>query len=210
MLITLSDLQKLQSSDLSGLSPSPFATLQDQLQLVIRQLHLNLPVQPLLESDPALHHLIREVQTVLPNALRPEKQLRLDYLIAAPLCDQFFVEVNVNIGFRHGKPKLFEWAIRQPHLTWSDRVKLWATTKHFELSPNDVKLIVVALHLDQSAQKVVHHWNAELHEQTEQWLTSLLSETRQSIIAIPSASATYLNEIIDVLKNLEAIEEVPI
>lgn len=210
MLITLSDLQKLQPSDLSGLSPSPFSALQDRLLLVIRQLHLNLPVQPLLESDPTLHHLVREVQTVLPNALRPEKQLRLDYSIAAPLCDQFFVEVNVNIGFRHGKPKLFEWAIRQPHLAWSDRVQLWSITKHFELNPNDVRLIVVALHLDQSAQKVVHHWNAELHEQTEQWLISLLSETRQSIVAIPCASATYSNEIIDVLKNLEAIEEVPI
>lgn len=210
MLITLSDLQKLQSSDLSGLFPSPFAALQDRLQLVIRQLHLNLPAQPLLESDPTLHHLVREVQTVLPNALRPGKQLRLDYSITAPLCDQFFVEVNVNIGFRHGKSKLFEWAIRQPHLTWSDRVKLWVTTKHLEVHPDDVMLIIVALHPDQSAQKIVIHWNTELHEQTERWLFSLLSKSCQSVVPMPSTTVPYSKEITDVLKNLEAIEEVPI
>jgi hypothetical protein len=210
MLITLSDLRKLQSSGLDGLFPSPFSTLQDHLQLVIRQLHLNLPVQPLLQADPALHHLVCEVQAALPNALRSGKRLQLNYPIASPLDDQTYVRVEVNVGFRQGQPKLFEWAIRQPHLTWSDRVKLWVTTKHFEIHPNDVMLIVVALHPDKSAQKIVLHWNAELHEQTDQWLFSLLSESCRPIVPILSASVTCSNEITDVLKNLEAVEEVPI
>lgn len=210
MLITLSDLRKLQSSGLDGLSPSPFSTLQDHLQLVIRQLHLNLPVEPLLQADPALHHLVCEVQASLPNALRPGRRLQLNHPIAALLNDQTYVRVEVNVGFRQGQLKLFEWAIRQPHLTWSDRVKLWVTTKYFQLHPNDVTLIVVALHLDQLAQKMVYHWNAELHEQTERWLFSLLSESCQSTVSISSTTEPYSNEITDVLKNLEAIEEVPI
>lgn len=210
MLITLSDLRKLQSSGLDGLSPSPFSTLQDHLQLVIQQLHLNLPVEPLLQTDPPLHHLVCEVQAALPNALRVGKRLQLNYQIAALLDDQTYVRVEVNVGFRQGQPKLFEWAIRQPHLTWSDRVKLWVTSKHFEIHPNHVMLIVVALHPDQSAQKIVLHWNAELHEQTERWLFSLLSKSCQSIFPMPSSTVPYSNEITDVLKNLEAIEEVPI
>ena len=210
MLITLSDLRKLQSSGLDGLSPSPFSTLQDHLQLVMRQLHLNLPLQPLLQADPALHHLVCEVQAALPNALRSGKRLQLNYPIASPLDDQTYVRVEVNVGFRQGQPKLFEWAIRQPHLTWSDRVKLWVTTKHFEVHPDDVMLIIVALHPDQSAQKIVVHWNAELHEQTERWLFSLLSKGCQSIVPMPSTTVPYSKEITDVLKNLEAVEEVPI
>jgi len=51
----------------------------------------------------------------------------------------------VNLGFQQGIPKLFEWALRKPNLNWSDRVKLWAITKHFDLPPKTVKLIVVAL-----------------------------------------------------------------
>ncbi|KAM3090235.1 hypothetical protein ACKFKG_30050 [Phormidesmis sp. 146-35] len=210
MLITLSDLRKLQPSGLDDLFPSPFSALQDHLQLVIQQLHLNLPAEPLLQSDPALHHLVCEVQAALPNALCPGKRLQLNYPIAALLDGQIYVRVEVNVGFRQGQPKLFEWAIRQPHLTWSDRVKLWVTTKHFEMHPNDVTLIVVALHPNQSAQKIVLHWNAELHEQTERWLFSLLSESCQPIVPIPSASVTCSNEINVVLKNLEAVEEVPI
>jgi hypothetical protein len=210
MLITLSDLRKLQSSGLDGLSPSPFSTLQDHLQLVIQQLHLNLPAEPLLQSDPALHHLVCEVQAALPNALRAGKRLQLNYPIAALLDDQTHVRVEVNVGFRQGQPKLFEWVIRQPHLTWSDRVKLWVTTKHFEVHPDDVMLIIVALHPDQSAQKIVLYWNAKLHEQTERWLFSLLSESCQYTVPILSTTEPYSNEITDVLKNLEAIEEVPI
>ncbi|KAM3101065.1 hypothetical protein ACKFKF_09635 [Phormidesmis sp. 146-12] len=210
MLITLSDLRKLQPSGLDGLSPSPFSTLQDHLQLAIRQLHLNLPVEPLLQADSALHHLVCEVQASLPNALRPGRRLQLNYPIAALLGNQTYVRVEVNVGFRQGQPKLFEWVIRQPHLTWTDRVKLWVTTKHFEVHPNDVTLIVVALHPDRSAQKIVLHWNAELHEQTERWLFSLLSKSCQSIAPMPSTTAPYSKEIIEVLRNLEAIEEVPI
>lgn len=210
MLLTLSDLRKVQSSELDGLSPSPFATLQDRLQLVLRQLHLNLPVQALLEAEPVLDHLVREVQAALPSALRSGKRLQLHYPIAAPLDDQTYVEVNVNVGVRHGTLKLFEWALRQPALHWSDRVQLWAATKHFERHPNDVTLIVIALQPDQPAQKSVHHWTTELHQQTEQWLISLLSEGCQLTVPIPSVSATDSQASTNILKHLEAIEEVPI
>lgn len=203
MLITLSDLRKLQSSEPDGLSPLPFATLQDQLQLIMRQLHLDLPIQPLLDADPMLDHLVREVQAALPSALRSGKRLQLHYPIAAPLDNQTYVEVTVNVGFRHGTLKLFEWALRQPALHWSDRVQLWAATKHFEQHPSDVTLIVVALQPDQPTRKSVHHWTTELHQQTEQWLISLLSKSCQPTIPIPSVS-------VNILKHLEAIEEVPI
>ena len=210
MLITLSDLCKLQSSELDGLSPSPFATLQDRLQLVLRQLHLNLPVQALLEAEPVLDHLVREVQAALPSALRSSKRLQLHYPIAAPLDNQTYVEVTVNVGFRHGTLKLFEWALRQPALHWSDRVQLWAATKHFGRYPSDVMLVVVALQPDRPAQKIVHHWTTALHEQTEQWLISLLSKNYQPTVPIPSVSVTHSPAITAVLKHLEAIEEVPL
>jgi hypothetical protein len=213
MLIMLSDLQKMRSAKtlkrVSSDQP-PLAQLQDWLQTLIRQLHLNLPVQPFLDNDPLMHRLAQEVQNSLPNLFNPKKRVQLQTSIAAPLKvkqEQLFIQVQVNLGFKQGIPKLFEWALRSPRLNWSDRVKLWAVTNHFHLQPETLKLVVVALHCHQSAQTVVHAWNRRRHRQTQRELVAMLADSDQDSIA-PSNQDAISAEVFNPALALDQIEEV--
>jgi hypothetical protein len=215
MLITLSDLQKMRSAKtlkrVSSDQPPP-VQLQDWLQILIRQLHLNLPVQPFLDNDPLLHRLTQEVQTALPKLFNPKKRVQLQTSIAAPLSieeAQLFIQVQVNLGFKQGVPKLFEWALRSPRLNWSDRVKLWAATEHFNLQPETLKLVVVALHRHQPAQTAVHSWNRRLHRQTQRGLMAILVGVDQDSIA-PFNQNAISAEVFDPVLALDQIEEVSI
>ena len=215
MLITLSDLQKMRSAKTLkrvSLAQPPPAQLQDWLQTLIRQLHLNLPVQPFLDNDPLLNRLAQEVQNSLPNLFNPKKRVQLQTSIAAPLKvkqEQLFIQVQANLGFKQGIPKLFEWALRSPRLNWSDRVKLWAVTKHFNLQPETLKLVVVALHRHQPAQTVVHSWNRRRHHQTQRELVAMLVHDAQDSIASPNQNEISA-EVIDPALVLNQIKEVPI
>ncbi len=222
MLLTLSDLRRLRATNHASIQPLPkvypddqptTAQLQERLQLLIHQHHLKLPIQPLLDNDPLLKRLMQDVQTALPQCFRPKKRLRLHTAIAAPLMiaeDPIYIEVTVNLGFRRGNPKLLEWALRKPDLTWSDRVKLWVITKHFDLQPEAVKLIVVALRRHRPTQTVVYRWHRLLHKQTERWLQQLVAAALapQPAPSMPMnpVRQTDLHPFID----LEAIEEVPL
>jgi hypothetical protein len=214
MLITISDLDRIQS-DRNQQIPSYThhnPHLQEQLQRVIRQWHLGLPIQPFLDADPVLDQLVHQVQIALPNLFKPNKKLYLH----TPITTIFSVEemaqtiqVEVNLGFRHGIPKLVEWGLRSPELNWSDLVKLWTVTQHFAIAPSDLKLIIVALHLDQPAQKITHRWNDDLHQQTQEWLMmQLLGDTLhpQPTVNHEPQNASVWSEI----ANLEAIAEVVI
>jgi hypothetical protein len=214
MLITISDLHRIQS-DCSQHIPSYAdhnSHLQEQLQRVIRQWHLGLPIQPFLDADPVLDELVCQVQTLLPNLFKPNKKLYLHAPISTILNVEDMahtIQVEVNLGFRHGIPKLVEWGLRSPELNWSDLVKLWTVTQHFAIAPSDLKLIVVALHPDQMAQKMMQGWTDELHQQTQEWLTMQLSVNEkhpQSAVVHEPESDPLGSEI----TNLEAIAEVVI
>jgi hypothetical protein len=216
MLISLSDLQALHSFNLGTFTTTSASDLQNRLQQVMRQLHLKLPVQSLLKAEPVLCRLVSDVQIALPNALRSGKQLRLDVAIAAPLDEHTYVQVPVNIGFRHNQPKLFEWVVRQPEfrdtdeMSFIERVKLWAVTQHLRVDPQCVKLISVSLYLNQTPQTRVYAWDTCLQEQTRQQIASLLSENH--LIQNPSISdqAQTQDQIRNILEHFDEIEEVPI
>jgi len=63
------------------------------------------------------------------------------------------IQVRTNVGLVKGTPRLFEWAIRHPVLTWQDRVKLWVAAEFFDIEPHKLQLIVLALHPTQPAKK---------------------------------------------------------
>lgn len=214
MLITISDLYRIQS-DRNQHIPSYThhnSHLQEQLQRVIRQWHLGLPIQPFLDADPVLSELVYQVQTLLPNLFKSSKRLYLHTPIATILNVEDIVhtiQVEVNLGFRHGIPKLVEWGVRSPELNWSDLVKLWTVTQHFAIAPSDLKLIVVALHPEQMAQKMVREWTDDLHQQTHEWLMMQLSSE------VPHDPSAVVNEpesdpLWSEIANLEAIAEVVI
>lgn len=170
MLLTIADFQTLQPP----LRSSRFQSLQKQLQLAIRQQHMGLPIQALLDNDPALRSLVEEVQCSLPNALQTSRRLKLQHPISAHLFDQVYMQIEINVGFHQGFPKLFEWAIRKPELNWVDQIKLWAATQHYEVAPNQVKLIVLVLHPNRRVKKVMHYWNEEQQERTARALLAQL------------------------------------
>ncbi len=214
MLITISDLHRIQS-DRNQHIPSYThhnPHLQEQLQRVIQQWHLGLPIQPFLDADPVLDELIYQVQTLLPNLFKPNKKLYLHkpiYTILNVEDMAHTIQVDANLGFRHGIPKLFEWEVRSPKLNWSDLVKLWTVTQHFAIAPSDVKLIVVALHPDQIAQKMTHGWTDDLHQQTQEWLMMQLSVNEKH----PQSAVVHEPEVDPLwatITNLEAIAEVMI
>lgn len=214
MLITISDLHRIQS-DCSQHIPSYAdhnSHLQEQLQRVIHQWHLGLPIQPFLDADPVLDELVCQVQTLLPNLFKPKKKLYLHkpiYTILKVEDMAHTIQVEVNLGFRHGIPKLVEWGVRSPELNWSDLVKLWTVTQHFAIAPSDLKLIVVALYPDQPAQKMTHIWNDDLHQQTQEWLRmQLLGEMPHDPLAAHNESES--DPLWAAISNLEEIAEVMI
>lgn len=191
MLLTIADFQKSQPH----LRFSRFQSLQEQLQLAIRQQQIGLSIQPLLESDLTLKSLVEQVQRALPNALQSGKQLKLHQPISARLVNQVYVQIEINVGFHQGSPKLFEWAIREPELNWCDQFKLWAATKHYEADPNQVKLIVLALHPDRKVKKVMHCWNEEQHEMTTQALLAQLNAqpSSESVVSVSQSSIDLID-----------------
>jgi hypothetical protein len=214
MLITISDLHRIQSDRNQQISSYTHYNphLQEQLKRVIRQWHLGLPIQPFLDADPVLDELVYQVQTLLPNLFKPSKKLHLHTPISTILNVEVMahtIQVDVNLGFRHGIPKLFEWGLRSPELNWSDLVKLWTLTQHFAIAPSDLKLIVVALHPDQMAQKMTHGWTDDLHQQTQEWLRMQLSG--DTLHPQPTVNHEPKNASVwSAIANLEAIVEVMI
>lgn len=186
MLLTIADFQASHPP----LQSSRFQFLQEQLQLAIRQQQMGLPIQPLLDNDLTLRSLVEQVQEALPKTLQSNKKLKLQHPISAHLCDRVYVQVEIHVGFHHGFPKLFEWSIREPELNWVDRIKLWAATQHYEVDPNQVRLIVLALHPDRPVKKAMHCWNEELQASTTQTLLTQLKAQSSAEPIDPSNQAS--------------------
>lgn len=125
------------------------------------------------------------------------------------------IQVRTNVGLVKGTPRLFEWAIRHPVLTWQDRVKLWVAAEFFDIEPHKLQLIVLALHPTQPAKKVQFAWDNKQHRQTQNWLlTTIERETEQTVIKLngyltsqPKEVATAIN--LDEI-NLDEVNEVSI
>lgn len=82
---------------------------------------------------------------------------------------------------------------------------MWTTARQYSVNPNQIQLVVLALHPVKPAQRLNVRWNKKDEMQTEKWLIKLLTkpqdEKSQSNIVIPELSS---------MVNLEAIPEVKI
>ena len=113
-----------------------------------------------------------------------------------------WVQINTNAAFlNNGYVNLIEWAVRQPTLNWSDRVKLWVTTEYLSLPPEKLRLTILALHPTYPTKRYEISWDSQQHEETRQWLMSVLTAPAPAV-TIPVASTAKLN--------LEKIPEVEI
>ena len=212
-LLTLANLRQIHQSQhpLLGLRTheSEFAfdpTDPANFQLLMKQLFLELPVQPLLDAHPLIAQWVAEVQEQLPEIFQSRKKLWIDAPMVAPLTTgdtPIFIQVQVNYGLRRGMPRLYEWAIRSPKPTWQDAVKLWVMAVHYAIPPKKLSLIILALHPSLPAQKLRLQWDQTQQDQTQEWLMQLL--TQPTNIPVPEI---HTNTDYSLLLNLDAIPEV--
>jgi len=228
-LLTLSDInQSIHASQLQEppLVPSYF---QEHLQLLIKQMLMGLPVQPILDSHPQYQQWVFQLKELSPTLFLPQRKLFVDIPLQAKLdltkrrvteensspspspSPSFkVIQVRANIGLVKETTKLFEWAIRHPVLTWQDRVKLWVAAEFFEIEPHKLQLIVLALHPTRPAQKVQFAWDRKQHRQVKNWLlTAIEQETKQTVIKVNGYHQAQPEEV-ETAINLDEINEVSI
>lgn len=211
-LLTLSDFKPIRSHKSTSLIPSH---IQQQFQLLVKQMLMGLPVEPILDNYPQFQQWITSLKELAPSLFVPHKKLFVDLAITARLEWKLdanntsspssfpLIEVQTNVGIIKGRKRLFEWGIRHPSLSYSDRIKLWVATEHFQVNPDEMQLIVLALHPTKTAQKVVFNWDSKQHKLTRNWLVkrmnpSITTNTKNTDAALALA------------KSLEQIEEIPL
>jgi hypothetical protein len=218
-LLTLSDFQPIRSH--KSTSSLLSSHIQQQFQLLVKQMLMGLPVEPILDNYPQFQQWITSLKELAPSLFVPQKKLFVDLTITARLelnleanntssPSSFpLIEVQTNVGIIKGRKRLFEWGIRHPSLSYSDRIKLWVATEHFQVSPEEMQLIVLALHPTKTAQKVVFNWDSKQHKRTMNWLINRITEqTNQSFQ--PSIAIVNSDTASTLAKSLDEIDEVPL
>ncbi|MEG3934901.1 hypothetical protein QT990_27240 [Microcoleus sp. T3_B1] len=199
--------------------------LQERLQLLVKQILMGLPVEPILNSHPQFQQWVFQLKELSPSLFLPQRKLFVDIPLqtkldrrkrgvteenSSPSPPFKVIQVRTNVGLVKGTPKLFEWAIRHPVLTWQDRVKLWVAAEFFEIEPHKLQLIVLALHPTQPAKKVLFAWDSKQHRKTQNWLlTTIERETEQTVFKLNGYLTPQPKEVATAI-NLDEINEVSI
>jgi len=225
-LLTLSALHEIvNSNSITNTSPLVPAYIQEQLQLAVKQMLMGLPVEPLLDNNPQIQQWVNELKQLSPSLFVPHKKLLPDIPLTAKvdlnsslltnLNQKYYpqhqfkiIEVRAHIGIVKGKPRLFEWAIRHPILSWQDQVKLWVAAEYFKIQPQELQLIVLALHPTRAAQKVSFSWDKRQHRKIKNWLLNAIKlETEQTFVNSEHFLGAQAEEIATAI-NLDEIDEV--
>ncbi|MBD2666925.1 hypothetical protein B6N60_04927 [Richelia sinica FACHB-800] len=216
-IINLADIQQITKNQQQLLFPhqkhhqnhsASNSIIADNFQLVMKQLFLQLPIQPFLNDHPQIAQLVNQVQELAPELFHPRKKLLVDNAIIAPLTvnnENYFIQSITNIAFKRGIPRIYEWAVRYPKVSWQDRIKLWNTTIQYAVIPNQMQLVILALDPVKPAQRLNICWHKKYHRQTEKWLIKLLNQPQEN-----DAQSNKINQDISSLVNLNDISEVSI
>lgn len=217
-IINLADIQQINKTQQQLLFPyqkhypnhsAVDSIIAENFHLLMKQLFLQLPVEPLLNAHPQIAQWVAQVQELAPEIFHTRKKLLVDNAVIAPLMinnDNYFVQVTTNIAFKQGIPRLYEWAVRHPQFSWQDRVKLWTTTIQYSVIPKQMQLVILALDPVKPPQRLNIRWNKKYHRQTERWLIKLLNQPQEN-----DAKSNQINqEITSSIINLADISEVSI
>ena len=162
-IINLSELNLLKSqSEGNFFNPNEANMsfgLQQQLQLIIQQKRLGLPVEPFLDANPVLGEWINQLETIFPNLFQPRKKLFLDVPLKGKLKldnqEAVWIEAKINLGIAKGRICLFDCSVRKPVITWQDEVKLWVCQQYFRIHPDQIQMIILILLPNQAIQKII-------------------------------------------------------
>ncbi|MEG4575274.1 hypothetical protein QUA56_21690 [Microcoleus sp. N3A4] len=176
----------------------------------MKQTFLKLPTEPLLLANPKVDRWIMEVSLLFPEVFEwePPKFL-VDTQFSARLNKDVCVQINANAAFLEPQSvHLIEWAIRHPALNWSDRVKLWTAAESLSLSPENIKLTVLALHPAHPGTRRELSWDSRQHAQAKDWLASALAGQARSPVAARRTSPPAIAPL--TYFDIEGIPEVEI
>ncbi|MEH1964852.1 MAG: hypothetical protein V7L05_34490 [Nostoc sp.] len=82
---------------------------------------------------------------------------------------------------------------------------MWTTARQYSVNPNQIQLVVLALHPVKPAQRLDVRWNKKDQMQTEEWLIKLLTKPKDNPSKIREASNNLSS-----MTNLDAILEIQI
>lgn len=206
-LITLTDLSFLANPTQLTV---PIELKQEEFQLIMKQTFLKLPTEPLLLANPKVDKWIMEVSLLFPEVFEWEPPTFLvDTQFSTKLNKDVCVQINANAAFLERQSvHLIEWAIRHPALNWSDRVKLWTAAESLSLSPENIKLTVLALHPTHPGTRRELSWDSRQHTQTRDWLASALAGKARSPVAARRTSPPAIASLTHF--DIEGIPEVEI
>jgi len=210
----LLDIKDLKEKPLSAyVSPNLHRQHQQQyqFQLLMQQVLLKLPVEPILAAYPQLATWLSEVRSLLPSLFRvPANKLHLDIAYSHALNTTSYIQVSTNAVYKKQRIVLIDWAIRKAKPTWGDKVKLWVVSESLSIEPASLGLIILAVHRDRPANKLIIPWNLQEHNQTGRQVLKALKTSRQnSNQGVSSDAIGNANDNL-LLPSIAEIDEVPI
>ena len=216
-IITLSDISQQLQHQSGNLVTSPInysqpvSLLQQHFQLAVKQKQLGLPVESLLQEHQLIANWIEQLEGLIPGLFKSNKQVYLDLLLTVKFTvikgQEISIETPVNLAFIKGKPRLLEWAIRQPDLNWRDQMKLWVVTRHLRLEPSNLGMTICSFNPDSLPVKVTYSWSKkqhrEIHKRVKSVFTQFQPESNGKQVQMESIKMKGI-------KMIDAIEEIPI
>lgn len=195
MLITLKDLKQ---QDPSEYLPNDYKHLQQEFQLTVKQLLIGLPVEPILESYPQIKNWIDEMRELLPSlfTLSTDK-LHLDTVFSQLISDgetSGCLQIHTNAVHKRKNTILIEWGIRQPTLSWIDRVKLWVACEYLGIAPEKLQLIVLACQPERTTERIITRWDLDKHQETKKWIVEMLTIPTQTTVQTPTLDLENLED----------------
>ena len=139
---------------------------------------MQLPIEPILAAYPQMEEWLREMQELLPSLFKlPLNKLHLNttysHAIAVNGTTQC-IQVSSNAVYKKQKTLLIDWAIRQGRPRWSDNIKLWVATECLAVRPENIMLIILAVHPSEPATKLTINWDSEKHKKARKQVIKLL------------------------------------
>lgn len=183
--ITLSELKKIKAESerkFFDLNQTKYLSqMQNQLQLLIQQKRLGLPIEPFLDNNYNYKNWIEELEDLFPSLFNPKKKVYLDVPLQAKLklndFENITIETNLHLGIAKNQLYLFDWLIRKPVITWEERVKLWIAKNYFQTNYQKIKMIVFIFSKNKAVHQMSVKWNRKNSLNIEQLIVRILTNS---------------------------------
>ena len=140
---------------------------------------MQLPIELILAAYPQMEAWLSEMQELFPSLFRlsPSKlhlNTHYSHAIAVNGTTQC-IQISSNAAvYKKQKTLLIDWAIRQGKPRWSDNIKLWVASECLAVRPENIMLIILAVHPSEPTTKLTINWDSEKHKKASRQVIKLL------------------------------------